>query len=77
MFQPREYLGVEMVPELTEADEIVSGYVAAHELKKLVHSEALLLLGPYLSIECLVEKDLGVKICFSAQTKTQLSILCK
>ena len=50
-----------MVPELTETDEIVSGYVAAHELQKLVHSEALLLLGPYLSIECLVGKNPGIK----------------
>ena len=50
-----------MVPELTETDEIVGGYVAAHELQKLVHSEALLLLGPYLSIECLVGKNPGIK----------------
>ena len=51
-----------MVPEVTETGEIVSGYVAAHELEKLVHSEALLLLGPDLGIERLVRNKSGIKV---------------
>ena len=58
VLQPREYLGVEVVPQVSETGEVVAGYVACHELQKLVHSEALLLFGPYLGIEGLAERKI-------------------